>query len=319
MKKILVSCLLTAVIVVAAMVVGAGYFVGNYFVHFGLERGTAENPQEPPKAYALLMPPEARQFTKPDYPFEEWELTSFDGLMLKATRFSPGQDGHRWVIVAHGYGCTQQNSWYIAANYLARGYQVLTPDLRASGASEGRYLTMGYRESRDLVDWAKKIARTDPEAKIILHGVSMGAASVMMASAAPELPQHVVACVEDCGYTDAYDLLAYQLESSFGLPSFPAMNLLDWRCKAKTDFSLHEASPLVAEQHAKIPTLFIHGDKDTLVPPEMARQLYDASTAPQKQLLMVSGAVHAAASQQDQKKYFATIRDFVAPYMEGIK
>ena len=82
MKKIIISCLVTAVLCCVATVIGAGYFVGNYAVHFGLERGTADDPQEPPRAYALLMPPEARTYTKPDYPSEEWTITSPDGLRL---------------------------------------------------------------------------------------------------------------------------------------------------------------------------------------------------------------------------------------------
>ncbi len=108
-----------------------------------------------------------------------------------------------------------------------------------------------------------------------------------------------------------------QLETSFGLPSFPAMNLLNWRCEKKADFDLHDASPLEAVKKSRVPLLFIHGTKDTLVPPNMAEQLYAAANAPKKEILMIPGAVHAAASQADQQKYFLTIRKFVQPYMEG--
>lgn len=320
MKKILLPCLLTAVMAVlataAACVVGAGYFLGDYAVHFGLERGSAEHPNDPPRAYALLMPPEARQFTKPDAPSEDWSLTSDDGLAMQATRFYPARPTHRWVIIAHGYGCTQQNSWYIAANYLRMGYNVLTPDLRASGGSEGQFLTMGYRESDDIVDWAKKVAAEDPEAKIVLHGVSMGAATVMLAVAKPDLPPAVVACVEDCGYTSAFDLMAHQLQTSFRLPAFPAMQLLDWRCETLAGFSLHQAVPDMAVEESRVPILFIHGTKDTLVPVDMAEKLYADAKAPKKELLLIDGAIHAAASQKDQRKYFRTVQAFVAPYME---
>lgn len=315
MKKIIISCLLTAVLVTAALVIGAGYFIGNYCVHFGLERGTAENPQEPPKAYALLMPPEARHFAKPNYPSENWNIESDDGIYLAASYFKPERRTDKWVIVAHGYGCTQENSYYIAENYLAMGYNVLTPDLRAAGLSGGQYLTLGYKESEDIVLWAQKIAAEHPDAKILLHGVSMGAATVMMAAGKDDLPDNVAAAVEDCGYTSAYDLIAIQLENSFGLPAFPAMNLLNWRCEKKAGFDLREASPIEAVKHARVPILFIHGTKDTLVPPNMAEQLYAAANAPKKEILMVSGAVHAAASQADQQTYFLTIRKFVKPYM----
>ena len=320
MKKIVVSCLLTAVFTLAVaatvFVVGTGYFVGNYAVHFGLERGTGDHSQEPPRAYALLMPPEARHYNRPDYTNEEWTMESADGLKLRATHFFPDQKSSRWVIVVHGYGCTQENSWYIAANYLKMGYHVLTPDLRGAGKSEGRYLTMGCRESEDIAAWTRLIAERHPQAKIVLHGVSMGAATVMMAAARPDLPGQAVACIEDCGYTSAFDLLVHQITASFGLPAFPAMNLLDWRCRKVAGFSLHEADPLEAVRHSSLPILFIHGTKDTLVPPDMAEALYEAADAPKKQLLFIDGAIHAASSQQDQEKYFQTIRTFVRPYMQ---
>lgn len=319
MKKTILSCLLTAVITLVAattvFVMGAGYFIGNYAVHFGLERGTEENPQEPPRAYALLMPPEARQFNKPEYENEVWDLQAADGLQLEATHFSPRQDSERWVIIAHGYGCTQQNSWYIAENYLLMGYHVLTPDLRASGNSEGKYLTMGYKEGGDIAAWARLIARRHPQARIILHGVSMGAATVMIAAAREDLPTQTVACIEDCGYTSAFDLLVHQLTVSFNLPAFPAMNLLDWRCQKVAGFSLHDAEPVMAVRRSKLPILFIHGKKDTLVPVDMAEKLFKEARVPEKKLLLVDGAIHAASSQKDQKRYFQTVSDFVRPYM----
>ena len=317
MKKVILSCFLTMLMMTVMFVVGAGYFIGNYLVHFGLERGTADNPQEPPKAYALLMPPESRQYNRPDFLSEEWTLRSEDGLQLSATHFSPEKTSKRWAIIAHGYGCTQANSYYIAANYLLMGWQVLTPDLRSSGASEGKYLSLGYRESEDIVAWARQIAIRYPDAEIVLHGVSMGAATVMLAVDNEALPAQVVACVEDCGYTNAFDLLATQMEDSFGLPAFPAMNLLDWRCQEVAGFSLHQAVPAKAVQKSRVPLLFIHGTRDTLVPVDMAQQLYDKAVAPRKELLLIDGAGHAAASQKDQEMYFGTILDFVAPYMPG--
>jgi len=319
LKVVILSCLATVVFMTAVFIIGTGYFIGNYMVHFGLERGTPENPQEPPRAYALLMPPESRHYNRPDFLSEEWSLRSEDGLHLVATHFSPEEQSDRWVIVAHGYGCNQNNSYYIAANYLMRGWHVLTPDLRASGASEGRFLTLGCYESEDISQWAREIATRYPRAHIILHGVSMGAATVMLAVDDADLPAQVVACVEDCGYTSAYELLAGQMEESFGLPSFPAMNLLDWRCEKVAGFSLHEAVPAVAVQHSRVPLLFIHGTSDTLVPPRMARELYAKANAPRKELLLIEGAIHAAASQKEQERYFQTISAFVEPYVGQAK
>ncbi|MBR2214792.1 MAG: alpha/beta hydrolase [Selenomonadaceae bacterium] len=316
MKKIILSVLITMIGMTVLFITVTGYFIGNYMVQFGLERGSETDPKAPPRAFALLMPPENRRFNKPDEVSEIWQEKSADGLLLTATHFFPDWHSDRWVIVVHGYGCTQQNSWYIASTYLAQGYHVLTPDLRASGDSEGRFLTMGYRESEDVVHWAKEIVKHYADARIILHGVSMGAAAVMMASADDDLPANVVACIEDCGFTDAYQLLALQMEKSFGLPAFPSMNLIDYRCEKLAGFSLKQAAPLEAVKHAKIPMLFIHGEKDTLVPPYMADLLFNAAQAPRKDIFIVPKAIHGVASQTAHEAYYRRVFDFVEPYVK---
>jgi fermentation-respiration switch protein FrsA (DUF1100 family) len=310
LRKIVVTFLATFVLTLSAAIVAAGYYVGNYLVGFGLMRGSADNPQAPPRAYALLMPPGTWNYTRPDAPSEEWRLISSDGLHLTATHFRSERPRGNWAIIVHGYGCTQENSYYLASHYLAQGYDVLTPDLRSSGKSEGRFVTMGLRESGDIVGWAQEIAARNPEARIVLHGVSMGAATVMMAGASDALPVQVAAVVEDCGYTSAYDLLAYQMEISFRLPSFPGMNLLDWRCRSRAGFSLREAAPIEAVRHARVPMLFIHGTADTLVPASMAEKLYAACTS-EKELLLVPEAIHSAASQKDAARYDRTVMSFL--------
>lgn len=318
MKKILLSCLVTFVLTMVLWCTLAGYFIGNYIVKFGLERGgEPDNPKAPPRAYALLMPPESRQFTKPEEENEEWRIRSEDGLLLRATRFYPEEESDRWVIVAHGYGCTQQNSWYIASTYLSLGYNVLTPDLRASGDSEGQFLTMGLKESVDVVHWANEVANRNPKSKIALHGVSMGAATVMMAAASEKLPKNVVACIEDSGFTSAYHLLALRLEDSFGLPAFPAMNLLDWRCEQLADFSLVHAAPIKVMDRVRMPILFIHGEKDTLVPPYMADLLYEACASPKKDIFIAPDSIHGAANQTAHVAYYKKVTEFLEPYMGG--
>ncbi len=313
MKRIFITFVLTAAAMLTAFFLGTGYFLGNYVVEFGLQRGTADNHQAPPRAYALIMPPSTTGYNKPDFPTEDWHLQAADGTNLAGTHFSPRGWSHRWVIAVHGYGCTQENSWYIAENYLHLGYHVVTPDLRGAGMSDGQFVTLGHDESQDIRLWAEQILAADPQAKIVLHGVSMGAATVMLA-AAGDLPPAVVAVVEDSGYTSAYDLIAFHLEHSFGLPSFPLLDIMNWRCEKLAGFSLSATSPYDAVGEGRLPTLFIHGTADTLVPPEMGRTLY-AHAAGEKQLLLMDGALHAVASQKDQKRYFKTVMDFLEPYM----
>ena len=321
MKKIIISCLLTAVVVTLAFIQGAGYFIGNYLVAFGLERGTMGDKNEPPRAFALLMPPESRQFDRPDYLSETWELHSEDGLRLTATHFSPEKSSNKWVIVAHGYGCNQTNSYYIAEHYLMMGFHVLTPDLRASGDSEGRYLTLGYKESGDVIGWAKQIVMRYPEAHIVLHGVSMGAATMMLAAADDALPAQVVACVEDSGYTSAFVMFTMQLKIIFGLPGFPIMNCVDIVSHFKTGVAISEAAPVLYVRNIDVPILFIHGTDDKLVPYYMMQELYDLCHAPIKEQFSVEGAGHADAKAIDPDQYFNRIFSFLDQYInnEGIR
>lgn len=295
------------------LVLAAGWFIGDYFVDFSLQRGTAENPKALPLACQSILEANMQLPAQPAADSEIWQVTAEDGLGLVGTCFRRAGNGHRWVILVHGYGRIQQNTWDYAEKYLAHGYAVLTPDLRASGDSEGRYLTMGAKESRDLQQWVARILQEDPDARIVLHGISMGAATVMMASALP-MPDNVAAVVEDCGYTSAYAMFTIQLERLFHLPERPLMDCVDFMSREKTGTALSEAAPLLAVPHTKVPMLFIHGDDDRLVPYEMMQQLYDASNAPVKESMTVSGAGHASAKAADPVRYFQRLFAFTDAY-----
>ena len=305
MKKILI-----AISVLVILLGGASYFIGNYFVTFALKR---ENNQ-PPQATANIADPNYKAPPQPNFKSEIWTVQSFDNLTLHATYFLPENPSHRWAILVHGYGRDQAYAFDYAEEYLKHGYNVLTPDLRASGTSDGIYLTMGYFESKDILNWCEKIVERDPQAKIILHGVSMGAATVLMADALN--PKNVVAVVEDCGYTTAYEMFAGQMQKIFGLPEFPIMNIVDVVSKIKTGVAVSDAAPIISVANSKSPTLFIHGDTDKLVPFEMLDKLYNASTAPVKEKFVVSGAGHADAKITDPPKYFERVFNFIDRYTD---
>ena len=281
------------------------YAVGDYFVNFALHRG---EDLSPPKATLDIADPNLTAPPMPNFPVEDWTLTSFDGLTLRAKKFTPAENSNRWAILVHGYGRDGRFAYDYAEEYLKRGWNVLIPDLRASGNSDGEFITMGALESRDVFDWAKKISDANPDAKIILHGVSMGAATVMMTAALN--PPDVVAVVEDCGYTSAYEMFSAQLEKIFGLPEFPVMTCANLVCKFKTGVKISDAAPLAVIDKISVPVLFIHGDADKLVPFEMMGRLFDACTAP-KEKFIVAGAGHADAKPSNPAAYFDKVFAFL--------
>ena len=292
-------------IIVVLILLTASYFVGDFFVDFALKRG--EN-NSPPKAAANIADPTKKAPPKPNFPDEDWTLESFDGLKLHAKIFFPAEKSNRWAILVHGYGRDGRFAYDYADEYLKRGWNVLIPDLRASGSSEGEYITMGALESQDIFDWAAKISAQNPNSTIILHGVSMGAATVMMTAA--KNPKNVVAVVEDCGYTSAYEMFTAQLEKIFGLPEYPVMPCANFVCKIKTSVKISDAAPIKVIDKIKIPILFIHGTEDGLVPFSMMGRLFEACNAP-KEKFVVEGAGHADAKKTNPTAYFAKIFNFL--------
>ena len=297
MKKFLIALII--------LLTCAGYFIGNYFVDFALKRG---EDLSPPPACANIADPNLKAPPAPNFPVEVWTLESFDGLELKAKRFSPAEPTNRWAILIHGYGRDGTFAYDYAEEYLKRGWNVLIPDLRAAGDSQGEFITMGAFESRDVYDWAAKVVEENPDAQIVLHGVSMGAATALMTAALE--PKNLVAVVEDCGYTSAYEMFTAQLEKIFGLPEYPAMPCADIVCKIKTGVKISDAAPLENVDKIKVPVLFIHGDADGLVPFEMLSELFDACAAP-KEKFVVAGAGHADAKSTNPAAYFDKVFAFL--------
>lgn len=294
-------------IVALILITCAGYAIGNYFVEFALKRG---EDLSPPKACANIADPSLKSPPAPNFPAEDWTLESFDGFKLHAKIFFPVESSNRWAILIHGYGRDGTFAYDYAEEYLKHGWNVLIPDLRAAGESSGEFITMGALESRDVFAWSEKISTDNPDVKIILHGVSMGAATTLMTAALE--PKNLVAIVEDCGYTSAYEMFTAQLNEIFGLPEYPVMPCANMVCKFKTGVKISEAAPIEVVDKIKVPILFIHGDADGLVPLEMMNRLYDKATAP-KEKFVVKGAGHADAKRMNPAVYF----DKIFTFLEG--
>lgn len=303
---------LAALLILILLVLSAGYAVGAYFVDFALKRGNDTDPLTPPAACINVHDKERKLPAQPAAAHEIWNGTSPDGRHLAATHYSPAEPGKKWAILVHGYGRDQRYAGDYAEVYLEHGYQVLTPDLCASGETEGQYITMGTKESEEIAVWATKIKETDPDAEIVLHGVSMGAATVLMAAARDDIPG-IVAVLEDCGYTSAYEMFSNQLGVIFGLPEFPIMNCVDIVSGLKSGAKVSDAAPIRSVKHIKVPVLFIHGDADKLIPPEMMEQLYSACMS-KKEKFTISGAGHGDAMKTDREKYWKNIFEFLSNY-----
>ena len=299
----------TVIIICITIVLAAGYAIGDYFVNYALKRGNDTDPLAPPAA-CVNIHDKSREIPKmPDSPSEKWRMTMPDGRHLTAIYYTPSENGHPWVLLAHGYGRDQRYVRDYAAVYLEQGYNVLSPDLCASGESEGMYITMGVKESEEVARWATKITERDANAEIVLHGISMGAATVMLAAGQYQIPG-LAAVIEDCGYTSAYAMFTSQLHAIFGLPEFPIMTCVDILSGIKTGVKVSDASPLKAIANIKVPVMFIHGAVDKMVPPSMLEELYNACHAP-KTNFVVEGAGHGDAMIVARKEYWKAVFSFI--------
>lgn len=224
----------------------------------------------------------------------------------------------RTALVVHGYTSNAPEVMYLGYMYHHDlDCNVLLPDLHAHGKSEGKVIRMGWKEREDLQEW---IALADTlfgdscrKASIVVHGVSMGAATTMNLSG-EHTPASVRCFVEDCGYTSVWDEFGMQLSKDFGLPEFPLLHTTSLLCKLLFGWSFGQAAPLRQVEKCNKPMLFIHGDNDKFVPTEMVYKLYQAKSAP-KELYIARGSEHAKSYHDHQKEYTKRVRSFIAKYM----
>ena len=141
------------------------------------------------------------------------------GKWIHAEEYT-GCDSHVWVIACHGYSVNVESIAAMIRVFHEQGWNVLAPHLTGHGISEDKAASMGWHDRLDLCDWIARIVKKDPQAQIVLYGVSMGASTVMMTTGEP-MPRQVKCCVADCGYTSVYDEFKTQLRQWLHLPAFP--------------------------------------------------------------------------------------------------
>ena len=213
----------------------------------------------------------------------------------------------RTALVIHGWrDCAIKFFWLARIYEHELGYNVVMPDLHACGESEGEAIQMGWKDRLDVLHWMK----TFQADTMVVHGVSMGAATTMMLSG-ETMPEGTkdLRFVEDCGYTSVWDEFANQLNEQFSLPPFPLMYSTSLLCQLRYGWNFREASALEQVKKCPYPMLFIHGSTDTFVPTEMVYPLYEAKTGT-KTLWVADGAEHALSYREHKAEYISRVRAF---------
>ena len=219
------------------------------------------------------------------------------------------------AILVHGYtDCALYMGRYAEIYDRQLHYNILMPDLHYHGQSKGDYVQMGWLDRLDVLQWcAFADSLFGGNTRQVLHGVSMGAATVMSVSG-EELPAYIRCFVEDCGYTSVWDEFQNELKNQFSMPSFPFLYTTSWLSKLQLGWSFKEASPLTQVSKCYKPMLFIHGGNDTYVVTPMVYELYAAKPRP-KQLHVFGHSEHARSYRDHKVAYSRLVMQFVTKYM----
>lgn len=219
----------------------------------------------------------------------------------------------KYVLCCHGYRSEGRDEFSgIAQYYYNRGFNVLMVDQIASGDSEGNIISFGHYEAEDSLLWLDYLNKTyGNDITITLHGVSMGAATVMIMSGDKRLPKNVKMVVADCGYTSAIEEFDYKLKEMH-LNKLPGILSLTNKINRKvTGFDFRDTDAHNGVRNAKVPMLFIHGGADLFVPTFMSEKNYKYCSSEIKDLLIIDGADHAQSYITDKEKYEAKIDEFM--------
>ncbi len=245
---------------------------------------------------------------------QEWNITAKDKTPLYAV-FFPVAGSHKYVIFCHGYGDSTQKFENITVHFANRNFNVLMPNLRGHGKTGSRFVGMGYPDSDDMLLWIREITKLDPDAEIVLMGLSMGSATVLMTSGL-QLPENVKCVVADSAYASVWKQFRDRLKIEFNLPPFPVLNVASGMSKLLAGYTFGQASPEKRVRNSQLPTLFIHGEKDAYVQIYMLDDIISAYGGPYYEKLIIPDSEHVRGYLYYPELYFTSVFSFVDKYVE---
>ena len=245
-------------------------------------------------------------------PQEQFQVTSFDGLKLRG-RYFECNPGAPIELMFHGYrGRADRDLCGGVQRCFSLGRNALLVDQRSCGESEGNVITFGIKERRDCRTWVDfMVSHFGPDVKIIITGISMGAATVMLAAGDP-MPENVIGVLADCGYTSAREIIQKVIRQ-MKLPARLLYPFVRLGALVFAGFDPDEDSPKAAMARCKLPVIFFHGEADDFVPCQMSRDNYEACTGP-KRLVTIPNAGHGRCYLVEKDTYLKELAAFGDKY-----
>ena len=299
------------------------FFVGGYIGFRGALRrrkvkGASSRMQTPDPNAQMRLDKEAvgRAWVFAQNP-EEVELQARDGLTLRGYFIPAARPSDKLVVCAHGYSYNGPDQFGALLPFYhdEMNYNILLPDHRAHGRSDGNWIGFAALEWQDILDWTAAFAeRLGPDTEVVLHGISMGGATVMNCNA-HNPPDYIKCIVDDCGYTNGYEMIALVARRDLHINIPPMVWGLALWFRVMQGHSLRrDADPYGNITKFKLPTLFIHGANDRFVPAEMGLRCYEAAAVP-KDLLVVEGAGHSLSYFVAKEQYDAKVKEWLERWM----
>lgn len=239
-----------------------------------------------------------------------------DGYKLHSTFAPAEQPSGRTAVIMHGYSANPVYMMHIARMYRdSLGYNIWLPSARRHGESEGAAVQMGWLDRFDLLDWSAVAHEYFGDTLQVYHGVSMGAAAVMNTSG-EETPDYVRGFVEDCGFTNLWDAAHRFVEKNYNLSADTLLDEVDTRISRQYGWSLRENSCVDQLAKCSKPMLFIHGEADQFVPPDMIIWNFQAKVHGYREMWVAPGSRHARSFSDHPAEYTAIVRRFLKEQVE---
>lgn len=245
---------------------------------------------------------------------EKLTLEADDKSILVARQVIKDEVNNKWVVILHGYNGNMEDIYDIAMHYDEEGYNILMPDLRGNGESEGSFLGMGWLDRLDVINWMDVILEANPSAEIVIHGIDMGADTALMLSGEP-IKSSVKAIVAEGAYNNAWEVTKREYKTRHEKwPVFPFLHMINPVMKVWAGYSLKEADAVKQVKNTSVPILLIRGQNDTYVTEDMTKELDKAIASPHEVLTITTGT-HEDCRYAEPDTYYNKIFDFIGGYI----
>lgn len=242
--------------------------------------------------------------------FIEVTTESFDNHVLNAYQSNSQENNHEWVVCVHGYGGSPGNMAVYAEHFMEMGMNVLLPELRGHGKSKIRYYGLSYLDGYDINQWIRWILKKDNEARIVLFGISIGGASIAMASEF-ECHESVKCIITDSAPSSVHKQMQRVYSWMVKLPIFPIFSLTEVAIRVFAGFKLSDAAVIYNISTIQKPWLIIHGKEDGFVNVDMANELFEAATCDKKEMLLIDKADHVKSVEVNPILYWNRVDEFI--------